>query len=160
MNIATALPLLIALHLTGLVLIAGMTIADMIAYRYFWKLYDIDKPKALPIFDTARNFQKLSLLGALLLILSGVGMMAIFHGEPGEHLWFRIKIVIVAAIILIGPLVARPTGAKLQKLLNANIIDAASQQQIMQLKARVNMLHLLHLVFFATIVILSVFKFN
>lgn len=158
MSTVTLLQLCLVLHLTGLIMMAGMSIADRLAYSNFWKAYAADKQQGLVLYNAAASIQKFLALGAVLLLLTGVGMMALTHGVFGEQLWMRIKIGIVVLIIINGPVLGRMQGARLKAIL----LDTkpGTEQQVMTLKRRLNIMSVANLIFLASIVILSVFKFN
>ena len=159
MNTANALQLTLVFHLTGLVLMAGMSVADMLAYNSFWKQYAIDKQKGMVLLNASAAYQKYRGMGAALLLLTGVCMMALTHGAFGEQLWMRIKISIVVLLLINGPVIGRVQGTKLKNLISADN-QPGDAQEIITLKNRVNLAAVFNLIFLAAIVILSVFKFN
>lgn len=160
MNTASLLQSLLVLHLIGLVVMAGITLADMVAWRYFWKTWATDKRLGAQVTGAMSNFPRLLGIGAALLVITGIGMMAIVHGIYGEQVWMRIKIVIVLMVIINAIVLARPQMVKLQGLLKGNVLDSGVQHQIESLKGRLNLFHISQLLLFATIILLSVFKFN
>ena len=88
------------LHLIGVILFAGMTTADYVAFRQFWKQYGNDRTKAATLLQAMAGFPVLMRIGIIVIILSGVGMMALTHGVFGEQTWFRIKFGLVLLLIL------------------------------------------------------------
>jgi hypothetical protein len=159
MNATLALQMCLVLHLTGLVMMAGMSIADFVAYNNFWKQYALDREKGLAIFNASAPYQKFLAFGAVLLLITGVGMMALTHGVFGEQLWMRIKICLVVLILINGPILGKAQGLKLKNLL-LNRSDSAGPDQLVMLKGRLRLMSIANLVFLATIVVLSIFKFN
>ena len=160
MQTTTALQLCLVLHLTGLVLMAGMSVADAITWRSFWKEHVLNKQQAMKLLDATAVYQKVLAFGAALLLITGVGMMYFTHGVFGEQLWMRIKISIVVLIIINGPVIGRIQGAKLKKALVEGAQQANLNPQINILRNRVNVLSVLNIIFLITIIVLSVFKFN
>ncbi|MDN5286337.1 MAG: hypothetical protein JWR38_2611 [Mucilaginibacter sp.] len=154
----TLLQTLIVLHLTGLVMMAGTTFVDYTTFKTFWKQFDQDKGRSIALLQATSNFSRLIGIGAALLILTGIGMMAITHGAFGEQIWFRIKFGLVIILILNGLLVGRRQGLKLRKVIveNVNVIPL----QIKGIKTNLNIFHLVQLCIFLMIVFLSVFKFS
>src|SRR5882757_9425427 len=104
------------------------------------------------------KFQVLPRIGGLLLIISGIGMMAITHGAFGEQIWFRIKFGLVVILILNGLLVGRRQGLKLRKAVADDAI--VIPLQVKGLKTNLNIFHLVQLCIFLMIIFLSVFKFS
>jgi hypothetical protein len=160
MNTSNTLLLCLVLHLTGLILMAGMAIADLMAFGNFWKQYKLDKPSGLAVLQAASGYQRVLAIGAALLLITGISMMALTHGIFGEQLWMKIKIGIVVLILINGPIVGRIQGSKLKELLMDNTVGAAVTTQIEILRKRVLVISLANLLFLAAIVTLSVFKFN
>ena len=98
-------------------------------------------------------------IGGFVLILSGVGMMAVTHGIFDTFLWFRIKMVILVFLILNIVLIGRRGRTKLRKaIIKANREGVG--ENIKSLKSTVTNFQYAQLVFLLLIVLLSVFKFN
>lgn len=152
------LHLLLFLHLTGLVLIAGTTIIECITYNLFWKQYAADRAKGIVVLQTISRFTRLAAIGGILLILSGVGMMIVTKGVFDQFTWFRIKMVIVLLLILNIVLAGRRNFVKLRKTVME--IDSAEPDNWGRLKRNVSGFQIAQLGFLLLILILSVFKFT
>ena len=152
---AYLLPLLISIHLIDLVFMAGTTVADFIGYR---KLLEIrsNVEQAGFLYGFTRIFPRLIGIGAALLIAIGIGMMALTNGVFGEQLWFRTKFGLVLLLILNGVVIGRRHMIRFREaLLTANdTFDAARKQHIL------SVFYASQYLFFAAIILLSVFKFN
>lgn len=146
------------LHLTGLTIMAGTTLIDYIGHQTFWKLYKQEKDKSTAVLQLLNKFSRLIGIGAALLVLTGIGMMALTHGVFGEQLWFRIKFGLVIILIANGLFIGRRLGIKLRKLINDNESDLVLKTD--SIKTSLNWFHLAQLLIFFTIIFLSVFKFN
>jgi uncharacterized membrane protein SirB2 len=150
-------PTFLVLHLTALLLFAGMTLGDYLAYTSFWKSFGgNERPEALLNFMA--KIPRLAGIGAALLILSGIGMMALTRGVYGEQFWFQIKFGLVILVILNSLLIGRRQGNKLQRILATG--GLVLTDEVSRIKSRLNRFHLLQLLFFLIIIFLSVFKFN
>ena len=158
MNSLHFLLLLVTLHLTGLVIMAGTTIIDYITYRTFWRIYALEKQTSKNLLQLMSKFSRLIGIGAAVLILTGFGMMVLTKGAFGQQLWFRIKFALVIILVLNGILVGRRQGSKLRK----RAADTGFQltPQTSKLKSRLNLFYCVQLLIFIVILILSVFKFN
>jgi uncharacterized membrane protein len=154
----TTLHLLLFLHLTGLVLIAGTTIIERITYNLFWKQYAADRSKGVIVLQTIARFTRLTTIGGILLILSGVGMMIVTKGVFDQFTWFRIKMVIVLLLILNIVLVGRRNLVKLRKAVMKS--NSAEPDNWSRVKRNVSGFQLVQLGFLLLIVFLSVFKFT
>jgi uncharacterized membrane protein len=148
----------LVLHLTGFVLFAGTTIVDFVAYRQFWKLVGKDKSQAIVIGQALAKFPVLMGMGIILLILSGVGMMAMTNGVFGEQLWFRLKFGLVILLIANGLLVGRREGVILRRIIAESEIDHF--EEIKKRKRNLTIFYPIQLTLFFIILLLSVFKFT
>lgn len=157
MQISYLLPTFLVLHLTALVLMAGTTLVDYLAYSSFWKFAGQgDRPDAL--LNMMARLPRVAGIGAALLITSGIGMMALTHGVFGEQLWFRIKFALVVLVILNSLLIGRRQSLKLRKLLEAG--ELVFTTEVARIKSNIKAFHMLQLLLFLLIIFLSVFKFN
>lgn len=158
MNSFNLLQTFLVLHLTGLILMAGTTFVDYITFKTFWKQFGLDRERSLGLLEATGKFSRLIGIGAALLIVTGIGMMAITKGVFGEQLWFRIKFALVIVIIANALLNGRRLGLKLRKTIADGGVNATFQTE--SFRTRLNWFHLIQLVVFLAIIFLSVFKFN
>jgi uncharacterized membrane protein SirB2 len=147
-------------HIIGFTIMAGITLADFVTTKQFWKQYVNDKPKAIAINGAMAKFPKFFGIGIILLILSGVTMMAITNGAFGEQTWFRIKFGLVILIIVNGLAIGRRQGTKLRKLLSPESRDENSDAKLLKIRSRLNTFHISQITLFTMIFVLSAFKFN
>jgi len=144
-------------HLTGLTMVAGATLVDYILTRQFWRQHAIDKSNSLAIRSVLAKLQILFGIGFLLLIFSGVYMMYVTQGAYGEQVWFRIKFGLILLIIANGIFFGRKQASRLKKILSTSESD---NDALLKIKSNLNRFHISQLMFFLTILTLSVFKFN
>jgi uncharacterized membrane protein len=146
-------PACLTLHLASLVLMAGVTLVDYLAYASFWKsLRQGDQSVAL--LRVINQLPRWIGIGAAALILTGVGMMALTRGVYGEQLWFRIKIGLVVLLIVNSLVVGRRLGLRMRK-----VADLPAPE-LGHIRRGLNGFHLSQLAIIALIIFLSVFKFN
>jgi len=157
MNSYTLLQTFLALHLTGLVLMAGTIVVDSMIYRAFWQQYNTDRERSVNLLAVSGKFGRVTGIGAALIILTGVGMMAVTHGVFGEQLWFRIKFGLVILLIVIN-LIARRRGLKLRKAIV--LTDPGSSAFVINARAFLGRYFTAAFAIFFLIILLSVFKFN
>lgn len=150
---------ILVVHVVGIVLMAGTAFIDLFTFRYFWKRYAADKQQGLVVENIAFGLQRFMGVGMLLILLSGIGMMAYLHQVWGQQLWFRIKMAVLVLIIINGLGLRRVLGTRLRRILGA---DAATDIALPLSKVKVNMtiVQYLQLLLFIVIFTLSVFKFN
>lgn len=147
-------------HIIGLTMVAGTTLVDYITTRYFWKQYAIDKRNGITIQQTISKFQFLPGIGLFLLIISGVGMMALTRGVFGEQVWFRIKFGLVIIIIINSLAVGRRQGSKLRKLLLAEDSTGNPDAKLLKIKNNLRWFHIIQITLLIIVFVLSAFKFN
>src|SRR5882724_6056166 len=155
MNIQTLYSTALAGHITGLTIMAGTTFSGYIVSRQFWKQLQTDKAKGIAINTAVAKLPILFGIGFLLLVVSGVTMMAITHGAFGEQLWFRVKFGLILFIVINGLVFGRRQGIQLRRYLSEGADD---EQKRLTLKRNFNLFYLLQLAAFLLIYVLSVFK--
>lgn len=148
-----AYSLLVLAHVIGLVLFAGPTIVAFFMSAAFWKSVAIDLPKAKLIHGLSSKFGRLTGIGILLLIFSGVAIVASTHGVIAHALWFRVKITFVVLAILNGAVFGGMLIRKLNKLLDQNETGA-----ILMLRPRFQLFYSVQLLLLIGIISLGVLK--
>jgi hypothetical protein len=147
-------------HIIGLSTMAGTTLAGYFLTKQFWNQYAIDKSKAIAIHEAGSKFSTLFGIGIVLLILSGVAMMAITRGTFGQQLWFQIKFGLIIGVIINGMAVGRRQGSRLTKILSEELPEINSNRRLLRIKGNIRWFHISQMIFFLIIFTLSVFKFN
>ncbi len=155
----TIYKLALVAHIVGITIMAGTVFIDFISFKQFWKALPNNRPAALVLADYLNKLQRFMGIGMLIIILSGVTMMGFLYRVWGEQLWFRVKMGILVLVIVNGLALRRRLGNKLKKLL-AEIPGTEINTKLSKLKGNITVSHLFQLLFFVTIFILSVFKFN
>lgn len=150
----------LVLHIIGLCTMAGTAIVDFFCYTRFWKLYTLGKEKAATLLPVLATFRFLFAGGFILLLISGVGMVALSHGLFAEQRWFRIKMGIVLLAILNGAVFGGRTASKLRKVVDADLAGTNVEGTRNALKGRLRMIQVFQLLLFVAIFVLSVYKFN
>ena len=145
------------LHIVGIVIIAGTTFTNFFIARQFWNCIEADKQKAVIINSSAVVFGRLTGIGGMLTILSGVSMVAALHGAIASQIWFQIKMALVVLIILNATFFARTQNRKLQQLLFAGTY---ATNELLIIRSRMNFYYAVQFILLLIIFILSVFRFN
>ena len=149
----------LVLHIIGLTMVVGATLSDYVAFKQFWKQYRQDKQKGVAVLQALSRFPRIIGIGFVIIILTGVTMMAIMHGAFGTQLWFRIKMIIVLLVIGGGLLVGRRNGIRLRTLVATDSAGTDQTQELYKVKSRIGSFHIVQLLLFVLIFILSVFRF-
>lgn len=167
----TTLKLGLVLHLSGIVLMVGMTIAAWVLQGQLWHTIFYGKERARPLFRVSKRVNQLQGLGGILILAGGVTMMIALHGVVMHQSWFRAKLVLLGLIILNAVLVLMPAGRKFRRLLSGMAPERAgapdgevpagggiSPGDLTGIKRRMLLFYVLQLSFFLLIFILSAFQ--
>jgi uncharacterized membrane protein SirB2 len=152
------LPAFLMLHLIALTLLVGSTLIDFLNHRLFWKLFEQQQERASGILLNSAHYSRLPGIGAALLIVTGICMVALRHGLPAGQLWFRIKMIMVLLLIVNTIFNGRRLGIKLRKIINGN--STGLEGQVMHLKGKLQTFYLIQLGILLIIIFLSAYKFN
>lgn len=136
---------LILFHIIGLLLFAGLTLVEFIIFSQF----DQDKIKTQMLLNATAKFHVFMRIGIGLIVLTGIGMMAMTGGVFGEQLWFRIKFALVVIIVLSSLIIGRRQRLKIKASLEESSV-----------KGNWGWYHAMQLALFFAIILLSIFKFN
>jgi hypothetical protein len=145
------------LHITGFTLMAGTIAADFAINRRVGKYLLNDRIKAMSMLESAAAFPALVGIGGILLLTTGIGMVVVFKGVVAHMLWFRIKMILVVLVVLNGSLVLRRQASRLKVLLTDG--KNGGNSQILALSRTMSIFHVIELLLFLLIFILSVFQF-
>lgn len=157
MNSQSLFHLYLVLHITGFTMMAGATVAQLSVFKRLNKYVISDKPIALSILESTGGFAGIMGIGALLLIVTGIGMVSILRDAATSMIWFRIKMPLVILILLNGGIYARLNAIKLKKGLQENTTEGNAP--IETYKNRLRIFNISQLVIFLLIFILSVYQF-
>ena len=160
MNTQNLLQAGLFLHITGMAAVAGVTLASYITLRQFRVQYTQDKQKGVAIMQAISKLPVVAGTGLVLLIISGLMMMAATRGLYGQQLWFKIKMIVVILIIACFIFLKRRLEKRLRKWVLDDIAHGSNTLQIGNLARKITYVHLFLLSFFIIIFILSAFRFN
>jgi hypothetical protein len=158
--IQTILHLSLVVHIIAISMVVGITIANFVAFKQFWKLYAVNRERGLSAFRAISNFQFIGMIGLLLLILSGTTILYVVEWTFLSLLWFKIKLSIILLIFVNGFTMGRIQTVKLQAFLSEEKTSSESQHDIGKIKRNMQIFHLTQLTLFVIIIIVSVFRFG
>lgn len=147
-------------HITGICLMAGVTVVDFILTKKFWTVYAKNPQQGILVKQMTNRLPLLIIAGIVLILLSGVGIMAATNGVFDTMLWFRIKMVLVLFVILNSVINGRRLGGQLNRLLASGISQSPNEQPLSRLRKGLNGFYISQLILFFIIFFLSTFKFN
>jgi len=151
------LEICLVLHITGITILTGTTLVNYVISKQFWSNIRVDINRAIIINSTTLTLRKITAIGGMLTVLSGIAMVALFYGAFNSLLWFRLKMIILLLIIANSLFVERPLNFKLKSLLpgNANAVN-----ELEAVKSKMNVYYLSQLTMLLIIFVLSIFRFN
>jgi uncharacterized membrane protein len=160
MDTGELLHLSLVLHIIGLTIVGGSNLIAFVMQAQFWKLYEQDKGKGAAVMIATSKVPRITMVGLLLLILSGVAMMVITQGAFGGQVWFKIKMSVLLIIIINALLFGRKSGATLRNLIIDDTNGKDMTPELRATKRRIRVFYLIQLSLLLIIFVLSVFKFN
>lgn len=158
MDAFTLRQVLLVLHLSGLVLMAGTTITELVVFHSFVSLLKKQNKAAHSLFSLLSGLGWLLLAGGVALLFSGIGLTILSESVYLQQLWLQIKL----GLILLLPLNGLMVGSRQMKqvknsLLSEGIgLDVAVHPAIRKL----TLFHSSQLILFLIIIVLAVFKFT
>jgi hypothetical protein len=109
----------LALHLLCLVLLAAGGIGGGFLHLALARMVRTEPRQALVVARIGARFGMVASTAALLMLATGVGLLATRGWADWGHAWLSVKLSLFAALFLNGLLVARPNGARLGAALAA-----------------------------------------
>lgn len=158
MNALILMQGLLIMHLSGLTLLAGTTVADYVTFRTFSNQFKTLGEPSDSLLNLMSRLAIVLAIGGGLLLVSGVGLMAVTHGVFMHQLWFKIKLALILVLVINGFLVGNGQVTKLKKGLKQSTTH--TDQLVKGAIVRLNIFYLLQLAVFLFIITLAVFKIN
>lgn len=149
---------LLIMHLSGLTLMAGTTVAAFVTFRAFKNRYHSKMEGSSGLLKLLTNLAPIKGIGGILLILSGTGLMYLTGGVFLHMLWLQLKL----SLILLLPLNEILIGNKQLKRLETAFFENKPEGSTVIKMAipRISTFYTVQLLLFLAIIALAVFKFN
>lgn len=146
-------------HVIGITIMAGATFVDYITFRALGNAFRANETKALVLGAYLHKLQRFMGIGLLIILISGVAMMAKLHEVWDAQLWFRIKMGVLLLIIINGLGLRRRIGAQLNKLLVRDLSLSSVEGKWQGIKRNFTIVVSVQMLLFILIYVLSIFKF-
>jgi cytochrome b561 len=159
MTTQTVYQILKVLHIYGFITAIGITIANLVAYRQFWRHYATDRAHGLSTFQVIQKLQMAGGLGMIAVLLAGIGMLTI-HSAFASLLWFQIKLGLIALIFVNGFTLGRTSAVGLKTIIEQKQPIPNEKEFTLAIQQRMQRFLTIQIILFSTIVLLSVFRFN
>lgn len=158
MDAFTLRQVFLVFHLSGLVLMVGTTVTELVVFRSFVSLLTKQDKAALSLFSLLSGLGRLLLAGGVVLVLSGIGLTILSEGVYLQQLWLQLKLGLVLLLPLNGLLVgSRP----MKQLRNSLLVEDISLSLVVQpAVTKLTRFYRVQLMVFLAIIILAIFKFT
>jgi hypothetical protein len=153
MSFQIVLSSLLVLHLAGITLMAGITLSHFFTLQSLNKNLMTDRVRSLSIVEGLNRLSPLIGVGGLLIILSGSGLVMELKDAVAQAIWFKLKMPLVAIMIINGAFLSKRMGHRLQQLL---MDDRPGNQAL----SRLRLIYSIEVLLICIIFILSIFKFR
>ncbi|MBS1606848.1 MAG: hypothetical protein JST42_29605 [Bacteroidetes bacterium] len=153
------LPLGLVLHISGIVVMVGSLFAGYLTNLQLWKCLPYDRDRALTIVRATAPLRMAGGVGGIVIVAGGILMMTAVHGAFMHQVWFKVKMGILAVLIVNMIVLERPAGRRLRRML----YDGQAPVDHMAMsatRARIRFFYLLQLGLFLLIFVVSAYKFN
>jgi hypothetical protein len=104
--------LLLVMHLSGLILMVGTTVASFVTFRAFVNRFNIKRETSTGLLQLLSNLAPVKGIGGILLIISGIGLTYITGWVFLHMLWLQLKLSLILLLPLNEILVGNPQQKK------------------------------------------------
>ena len=150
--------LLLIMHLSGLVLMVGTTVASFVTFRAFKKRFNIKSESATGLLQLLSNLDAVKGIGGILLIISGIGLTYITGWVFLHMLWLQLKLSLALLLPVNEMLIGNKQLKKLKTAFFENNPDSAAA--VKMTIPRIALFYTFQLFLFLGIIVLAVLKVN
>jgi preprotein translocase subunit SecG len=149
---------LLALHIAGIIIMAGTTMIDYLTFKTFWHFAKQGDDRSVGLLPLMAKYGAFVRTGAVIIITTGIAMFLLEKGIRWGQLRFKVKMGLVLLIILNGVLVGNRQGHKLRETVAANASDF--MQHTMKIRESMDRFYPIQLTLFFLIILISVIRSN
>jgi hypothetical protein len=139
----------------GIFFIAGGSIGSIITESLFWKSIRVDLRKAKGIAPLLVKFPPVIIIGALLMLVSGLLMLYSINWAFWGQTWFTIKLLLFISLVLNGRLMGRPAFVKVVQITQS---AEPAIDKLFALKSKTRRFHIIQFTMLLTLIALVIFK--
>ena len=150
--------LLLIMHLSGLILMVGTTVASFVTFRAFKNRFNIKSETSTGLLQLLSNLAPIKGIGGILLIISGIGLTYITGWVFLHMLWLQLKLSLILLLPLNEMLIGNKQLKKLKTAFFENNPDSAAV--IKMTVPKITRFYTIQLLLFLGIIVLAVLKFN
>jgi hypothetical protein len=145
---------ILTIHLSAFALFTGTFVASIINNSQLWRFSEKDASITKALLITTDKYARVMGICLGLIVTAGILMMSKMHTVYGGQIWLRIKIILVALIIIFR-IFNRRNYKQIKSRLTSEI-----KASVTDIKKRINIFEVAQLVLIGSIIVLSVFRFN
>ena len=149
---------LLALHITGIVIMAGTILIDYLTFNTFWKLAEQGDSRSFGLLMLMARYGAFVRAGAITIIFTGITMLILQKGILWQQLRFKFKMGLVLLLIVNGILVGNRQSQKLRDTIATDTIDFI--QRTIEVRETLDRFYMMQLTLFFLIILVSVVKLN
>jgi len=152
------LRLLLALHIAGIVVMAGTTMIDYLTFRVFRQFAGAGDSRVFGLIPLMARYGAFVRTGAITIILTGIALLVLGKGAIWAEPWFRVKTVLVLILVLNGLFVGNRQGHRLREAVSAHSADLLSYT--VTIRETMGWFYPIQLSLFFVIIIVSMIRTN
>jgi len=150
--------LLIIMHLSGLILMVGTTVASFVTFSAFRNRFNIKSESATGLLQLLLKLDPIKGIGGILLIISGIGLTYITGWVFLHMLWLQVKLSLILLLPLNEILIGKKQLKKLKTAFFENNSDSTTV--IKMTLPKIALFYTIQLLLFLGIIVVAVLKFN
>jgi len=158
MKMYLTLRFLLALHIIGIVIMAGTTMIDYLTFRVFWRFAEAGDSRTLGLIPLMARYGAFVRTGAITIILTGIALFVLDKGAIWAEPWFRVKTILVIILILNGLFVGNRQGHRLREAVAMHGSDLLSNA--LPIREAMSRFYPIQLSLFFLIIIISMIRTN
>jgi len=137
-------------------MMAGTTMIDYLTFKTFWQFADAGDNRVFGLIPLMARYGTFIKTGAVTIILTGIALFVLYKGAIWAQPWFKVKIVLVIALILNGLLIGNRQGHKLRETVMAHATDFL--QHTVSIRESMSRFYPIQLTLFFLIILISMIR--
>ncbi len=153
------LKLALTIHIAGLTIAGGLSLANFLIFQRFRKVYFDDTQRALITLEGNAKLPRIANIGIVISIVSGIAMMILTNGAFMNQVWFEIKLALLV-ITIVNIIWRSLLKRKLNKAIKQNKARVEIETNFLGLSNMIHISAFIQILLFLSIFFLASFRFN
>jgi len=150
--------IVLAIHLSALVVMAGTTVIDYVTFKTFWERVGLEGSEARGLLPIMSKYGSIVRASGAVLLMSGIAMLALVDGVWWQQSWFKTKMVLVLLLVLNGAIIGNRNGVAFRELAREYAPDFIDRSA--GVRVSLNRFYAAQLFLFFIIILVSAVKFD